>query len=284
MSGRQFKRKFPSTGFKKRYPSSKRRFTGRAGAYKARGTLRAGVAGDIRRDQVIGTYFPKTLFCKLKWTLNANLKDAAKYYAVGAVRGNGPGHPSLVASFNQQPIGWKELMLIYSRYVCMGSKIRCTISNNDTDNHIIATLRPSNKSGIDVSDQYQSLPGSIVNVIPPRGGNNQITLKQYRSTGKLYGRGPGAEENFAAFTNPVDPNAQVPVNQWYWYVVVINNNLAAGVDAFVVFQMTYYVKFFATTESALTQDSGAPPDDPITWPTDHDDDLTVYEIGNPSAT
>jgi len=138
-----------------------------------------------------------------------------------------------------RPLGYNEWLTFYNKWIVNGSKLKCTITHI-TGEDLIATLTPSRDSTLGGA-------GNVVEMIPrPRtrytmGDNRQghMTLQNFIKSKQMFGLNEIREtENLqGSFTAG-------PTTGLYWLLGLQNVDFSTATAGVVLFEMTFYVKFF----------------------------------------
>jgi len=158
-------------------------------------------------------------------------------------RGNGPYDPYVGAGGNSCAY-WDNYSALYSKYICYGSKIEVTFSNESTSYYAQAMIIPAVSTytpgtNIDAISEQKYCKKSTLG--KSNGGGGIKKLSGYSSTNRTYGVPKIAldiDDSYSAATT------STPTRQWYWNVIMKNISTTDDMTINARVQITYYVKFF----------------------------------------
>lgn len=188
-------------------------------------------------------YLSDTVFAKFKHVYNTSLASTGTSNGVFFMRGNGPYDP-VVAVGGNFPAGWSFWSGAYKRYICYGSKIKVTFTNNGdwpAEVFIIPTVSQTFDLATNAEDIAENPYNHKKYITTNAGSHGQTTVKHYMSTAKIYGipkKKVTAEDDFSAETNTT------PLRQWFWAVGQWNFGDNLDIATFCIVETTYYVRLW----------------------------------------
>jgi hypothetical protein len=205
--------------------------------------------------------FKKLQYSDTDWPLHGTFDGINTYYH-HVFRGNSINDPD-VTGVGTQPYGHDEWAGLYNNYAVMSSSITillniyCT-SGSQLGKGFTAFLYPDDQTAaptyVERADLAQ-VPMVKVYHLDAMGANGRhhFKLKHYKSTRKMF-------YNRATNTNPSNMyNATAfnanPTNQWYWHVIVFQNDGPVDISTSLTMEMDAKVNYYTklTERKALDE-------------------------------
>lgn len=187
------------------------------------------------------------VYVKLRWSGRGS--GGANGVALENIqyRGNGPYDPAVAAGGTSCSF-WGQYATLYKRYICFGSKIEVTFMGQGTINtyNIISAVYPASASeSITETDILQILERRRVKyrIHGTSGSGDTIKrIKHYAKTKTIVGCTNGAvRDNEDRYGSSV---TTVPQQEWYWNVLMQNQDEANNTAVAYIVRITYYCKFY----------------------------------------
>lgn len=192
----------------KRKPLAKKTYRRRR-AYRRRGKKGAPSTAIIRAPVIC----PDRYFCKLKYTPDAPIVHVTTTTCGTYVyRGNDLYDPDYSGA-GHQPLGFDQLMSLYSKFVVMGSKIEmrfCQVAGNS-----IVSVRPQPDVTAPISIELEPEKRRTKYRWLASGGRTNGRLVSYMSTARQFGVMKSkvfCEDSYSGTASAS------PANVWYWMI------------------------------------------------------------------
>lgn len=175
--------------------------------------------------------FPENFVTTLRYSYRYNV-TAAQFYD-WKHRGNSIFDPDAAVG-GESIMGITALAAMYTRYHVLGSGIKVTVVNNDTDDPVTVTVYPTETTASYTAangNSVMSIPNSKTITVANQQGQGQIY--HYASTRKVFGLKAVNDVGFqAAFGSD-------PTHIWYWHIVINNHHALTDLACVVLVQIDY---------------------------------------------
>lgn len=229
---RRFRRSRPRRT-RRRFTVKRRRFVVRRKRFKSR--ISRTRAGFITRDSLVA---------KMPYPILGNFSLTQPTIQNQRWRGNGPSDPDGTGA-GAQPLNYDVYQINYRNQITYGSKLKLLFQSLKTDGNMICVILPApatESTAIDGMSTLIMMQQKYAKswILGNRdGGHNQVVLKSYMSTAKMFGKIINTEAEFASTTDAL------PSLEWYWFVRVDGTGTGTTNNTFTIKgAITYYTKFF----------------------------------------
>lgn len=145
------------------------------------------------------------------------------------------------ATGTNQPIGFDQLMNLYTTYRVRASKIRMDISNTSTTIPFTIAIHPSNDTVVRALSAIVGLPYVRMKTIGTATGMGTTSVVNYIEPKVIFGDRVTVTDTSFDGTQATDP-----VNQVFWKIRIesLGGSTAGDISAQTRINITYWVEFF----------------------------------------
>lgn len=174
---------------------------------------------------------------KLKYTAVLNLGTSGVTPVEYFFRGNSLYDPDFTGT-GHQPLGFDQIMNLYSKFFVSGSSIRLTASGNTTP--VMIVLAPEeDTTGVSILPTAAEKPKAKSRLLASTGTSQGI-MRSYATTYQMTGKSKNNR-----YDDDLSGSASAnPTLQWYWYIGYQHPDLTNSAGAVFQVDIVYYVTFY----------------------------------------